>query len=110
METYEALAARAALSPEEYVVTHGEPHGGNLCDTGAGLRLVDWDTVALAAPERDLWMLGDDVGNAERLALYRMRWRLDDVASYTAQLRSPHAGTVDDELALRYLGGYLAEA
>ena len=42
------------------VVTHGEPHGGNFLHTGGGLRLADWDTVALASPERDLWLFEDD--------------------------------------------------
>ena len=40
------------------VVTHGEPHPGNVLRMQAGgLRLVDWDTVRLAPPERDLWMV-----------------------------------------------------
>jgi spectinomycin phosphotransferase len=30
------------------VVTHGEPHPGNLIQTSAGLVLIDWDTVAVA--------------------------------------------------------------
>jgi spectinomycin phosphotransferase len=44
---------RAAAGPS--VITHGEPHPGNLLRTRAGLCLVDWDTTALARPERDLW-------------------------------------------------------
>ena len=49
------LAARVTeVAP---VVTDGEPHPGDLIRTPEGLRLVDWDTVRLASPERDLWLL-----------------------------------------------------
>jgi spectinomycin phosphotransferase len=48
-----------AASDGGSVVTHGEPHPGNLIQTGVGLRLIDWDTVAVARPERDLWMIVD---------------------------------------------------
>ncbi len=44
---------REAGGPE--VITHGEPHPGNLLRTRAGLCLVDWGMTALARPERDLW-------------------------------------------------------
>jgi uncharacterized protein len=45
------------------VVTHGEPHPANVMLVTGTLVLIDWDTVALAVPERDLWMvapIGDD--------------------------------------------------
>ncbi|HWL38442.1 MAG TPA: phosphotransferase [Frankiaceae bacterium] len=97
----------AAVRPADLVVTHGEPHPGNVLTTPDGPRLVDWDTVALAPPERDLWLLGDGDFAAyggpvdpERIALYRLRWRLADIASFTAALRSPR-GTADDLRLLR---------
>jgi aminoglycoside phosphotransferase (APT) family kinase protein len=37
------------------VLTHGEPHGANVLLGEGGLSLVDWDTVGIAEPERDLW-------------------------------------------------------
>lgn len=40
-----------------WVVTHGEPHPGNVIRTSHGLRIIDWTTVQMAPPERDLWML-----------------------------------------------------
>ena len=40
-----------------WVVTHGEPHPVNVMQTDAGRVLIDWDTVAIAPPERDLWMV-----------------------------------------------------
>ncbi len=50
---------REQHAPRTVVVTHGEPHPGNLLHTPAGLRLVDWDTIAFAPAERDLWMIAD---------------------------------------------------
>jgi spectinomycin phosphotransferase len=92
---------------ERIVVTHGEPHPGNLIMTGQGLRLIDWDTVALALPERDLWMLDD--GSADALAPYvevtgrtvnetavsffKLAWTLSDIASFADMFRSPHEQT-----------------
>ncbi|WP_207232468.1 hypothetical protein [Micromonospora kangleipakensis] len=39
---------------------HGEPHPGNPDPGTLGLRLIDRDTVQIAPPERDLWMLAGD--------------------------------------------------
>jgi spectinomycin phosphotransferase len=103
------------------VVTHGEPHPGNLIRTGAGLVLVDWDTVALAPPERDLWMIvdgGETVLSAYReltgitldrdaLAAYRLLWALSDVAAFTVQLRGQHRRDADAEKALAALRSIL---
>jgi hypothetical protein len=101
----------------EAVVTHGEPHPGNLIRTRAGLVLIDWDTVALARPERDLWMIGDadeDVLTGyrdltgirldpEALAAYRLLWALTDIAAFTARLRGEHQRDGDAERALAAL-------
>jgi spectinomycin phosphotransferase len=90
------------------VITHGEPHPGNLLRTRAGLCLVDWDTTALARPERDLWWVisGDqDAARYSRrtgwtvdqdaLALYRLRWGLDDLSEFLSEIRGPHQRTAD---------------
>ena len=58
------LAAGVAERDGEWVVTHGEPHAANVMRTGTGHVLVDWDTVALAPPERDLWMVVGASGHA----------------------------------------------
>jgi spectinomycin phosphotransferase len=98
----------------ERVVTHGELHPGNLIRTGTGLVLVDWDTVALARPERDLWMIVDADGTVvsayrdltgvaldrEALTAYRLLWALTDVAAFTLQLRGGHRRDADVERAL----------
>ena len=71
--------------------------------------LVDWDTVALAPPERDLWMLVGDTGDEatayadatgyqpDEVALdfFRLRWDLADLAAFTRVLRSPHRESED---------------
>ena len=56
---------RHASAP--WVITHGEPHAGNVMRAADGHLLVDWDTVALAPPERDLWMVAGDDGEAARM-------------------------------------------
>jgi len=98
LDRHDRLAREAAT--HEFVITHGEPHGGNLIRTEDGLRLIDWDTVALAPRERDLWMLGGDLSayvaatgrevDETMLGFYRLAWLVTDVASFTAELRQPH--------------------
>lgn len=90
------------------VITHGEPHPGNLLRSAERLLLLDWDTVGLAVPERDLWLVADGPDDLVRyeetagrkpdpsaLALYRLRWALNDVAEFLGLLRAPHGPTPD---------------
>ncbi|MEU6429460.1 phosphotransferase [Microbispora sp. NPDC046973] len=115
-----------------WVVTHGEPHPGNVMRTPAGLRLIDWGTVQIAPPERDLWMLTpalarmlgkDPVGDDDvlvrytratgrtvtpaGLALYPLWWRLADIAIFVDELRRPHGTGEDIAASFNYLTGYL---
>jgi spectinomycin phosphotransferase len=105
---FDRLLDRVRMAGGPYVVTHGEPHPGNLLRTPAGLRLVDWDSTALARPERDLWWVisGDQDAarysqrtgwtvNQDALALYRLRWGLDDIAEFLSEIRGPHQQTAD---------------
>ena len=100
------------------VITHGEPHPGNVIrDGGGALMLIDWDTVGLAPPERDLWMLASETGDELRryteltgrpvdpagLELYRLRWALDDLSCFLRDLRAPHRRTPGTEHAWRSL-------
>ncbi|MFC0006518.1 phosphotransferase enzyme family protein [Micromonospora siamensis] len=116
------LVARVAATGSDWVVTHGEPHPGNLMWTGAGLRLVDWDTVRLGPPERDLWFLAGDTGtdalvgwtastgrpvDPDALALYRLRWDVADIAGFVADFRRSHRESEDTTAAFGYLRGYL---
>lgn len=86
-----------AALPADLVVTHGEPHPGNVLRTGHGRLLVDWDTVGLAVPERDLWWLGE--GRPPAVEFYRLRWDLDDLSVFVEQFRAPHTRTADTEQA-----------
>jgi spectinomycin phosphotransferase len=102
LETFDRLAAQVVATGAEPVVTHGEPHPGNVMSAGGRLLLVDWDTVALAPPERDLWWLAGPTGDGlERyeegagrpvdrtaIRLYRLRWWLDDLSQFLRLLRS----------------------
>jgi spectinomycin phosphotransferase len=111
-ETFDGLAARVESRGRETVITHGEPHSGNMMRVEDAAFVVDWDTVGLAVPERDLWMVaeseadlalytdatGRDV-DRDALALYRLRWMLDDVCMFVDLLRSPHVRTEDTERA-----------
>ncbi len=107
LASFDRLAARLAAAPHQ-VITHGEPHPGNVMRAGHGLRLIDWDTVGLAIPERDLWhVLGSSDSHAARrytratghpvdpdgLRCYRLRWALDDLAAFTGELRAGHEDT-----------------
>jgi spectinomycin phosphotransferase len=112
LDELDALESTWAARP--HVITHGEPHPGNVLVSGDRRRLVDWDTAALAPPERDLWWFRDadlsrwtartgiDV-DARLLAAYALAWTLADVASFIAELRAPHADTDDTRAALRWL-------
>jgi spectinomycin phosphotransferase len=106
-----ALGLASAAAPP--VVTHGEPHPGNFIKGPEGFSLIDWDTVAMDRPERDLWMLDDGTGSvvdayegltgrrveAEALVLYRRAWALADLAAYISQLRRPHDDNEDSAKA-----------
>jgi spectinomycin phosphotransferase len=98
------LAADAQKRGSAWVVSHGEPHAANVMRSSEGRLLVDWDTVALAPPERDLWMLvvgGTDAADLydratgtrlddAALDFFRLTWDLKDLAEYLNVLRSPH--------------------
>ncbi|MET8147917.1 phosphotransferase family protein [Actinoplanes sp. NPDC049668] len=105
---YDGLVAKAEATPQSWVVTHGEPHPGNLMRTASGLVLVDWETVRIAPPERDLWLVDGDHGDPAASALFRLRWQLADIAGYADELRRPHEATEDITAAWTYLRSYLA--
>ena len=101
---FDRLAAYVAASGADRVITHGEPHGGNIMRIAGELLLIDWDTVALAPRERDLWMLDDGspqalaaytqatgyTPDARAVRYYRLAWRLADLSGFTRTLRSAH--------------------
>jgi spectinomycin phosphotransferase len=105
---YDGLVAQVEDTAGRWVVTHGEPHPGNLMRTAAGLVLIDWETVRIAPPERDLWLVADDAGAPAASALYRLRWKLADIAVYADELLSPHEANEDLAASWKYLQSYFA--
>jgi spectinomycin phosphotransferase len=113
---FDRLRREVATRGLDWVVTHGEPHAANVIRTDLGRMLIDWDTVAVAPPERDLWMLVDAGGadaspyvdatghQPDKVALdfFRLTWDLGDLAAYVDVLRSSHRENDDTQKA--YIG------
>ena len=114
---FDSLSRDVAGRGIKWVVTHGEPHAVNLIRTNVSQVLVDWDTVALAPPERDLWMLLGDTGDEattyanatghelDQVAMdfFGLTWDLADLAAFTNVLRSPHRESEDTVKAYKGL-------
>lgn len=109
-DSFDHLVDATAEARANTVVTHGEPHPGNLMSVNDALVLIDWDTVALAPPERDVCLIAadEDDGVVDRyqkatgreldrtvITLYRVRWVLDDLASAISMFRNGHRYTRD---------------
>lgn len=105
---FDRLAEITAPARADLVITHGEPHPANLISVDDRVVLIDWDTVALAPPERDVSLIITGTEGADRyqeatgrtldpavLTLYRVRWYLDDLASAVRMFRTPHRDTAD---------------
>lgn len=114
---HDRLATLALAEPDDWVVTHGEPHAGNILRRADadGMVIVDWDTCAYAPRERDLWQLfppdstsvdylqeylavtslGREAISEDRLALYRLRWDLEEIAIYSHWFAKEHEDTED---------------
>jgi aminoglycoside phosphotransferase (APT) family kinase protein len=117
IDRHTEMAGELMRDPGPAVVTHGEPHPGNVIVTESGPVLVDWDTACLAPPERDLWLIDPGDGSVldeyraltgfsprrHVLELYRTRWDLADLASFATGFSRPHTGTEDDAAAWRLL-------
>ena len=105
LRRYDELVAGAQTS--RMVLTHGEPHPGNTMRTEQGWKLIDWDTVLVAPPERDLWSLEPlhaEYAKAtgvelvpDMLELYRVRWLLADIAVDVARFGRPHITGPDED-------------
>lgn len=111
LQVYDALVATVQADPTPWVITHGEPHAGNVVNAADGRRLlVDWDTVALGPKERDLWMLlqgaatdwtpyidvtGKSLLSGAAIMMYRMWWDLSEIAEYVFWFRHDHDDSED---------------
>jgi len=117
LDIYDQQRSHELAEPARPVVTHGEPHPGNTMLAAGRWLLIDWDTVLLAPPERDLWSLDPGDGSvlaayaaatgvtprAGLLELYRRRWDLADVAVDVSRFRRPHQGSPEDDEAFELL-------
>jgi len=116
LQRYDELVATAQTS--RMVLTHGEPHPGNTMLTAEGWRLIDWDTVLVAPPERDLWSLEPlhrayaDATGIELLAgmllLYRLRWTIADIAVDVSRFRRGHTAGPDEDKSWELLHANVA--
>jgi spectinomycin phosphotransferase len=114
LREFDELCERTRID-RRVVATHGEPHPGNVMRHDGRLLLIDWDTLAADAPERDLWWLEDrpdalkvwkrETGwsvDPAGMDLYRLRWKLDDIASFVQMFRSPHERDADTDLWIAF--------
>ncbi|MFD8095825.1 phosphotransferase [Streptomyces malaysiensis] len=108
-DRYLELADLALSRRETWVPTHGEPHNGNQVVGACGLKLVDWESLALAPRERDYADL-IEAGAGDRLRpdpamveLFALDWRLSEIVEYAHWFAAPHTGTDDDHTALEGL-------
>jgi hypothetical protein len=124
LAAYDELSARVACASDRLVITHGEPHSANVLQTPAGFVMVDWESVLLAPPERDLWALAETdasipavyaaaTGSAvdiDALALYRMWYDLAEIAEYISLFRESHEESPDTAEAWHNLQHFLRPA
>jgi spectinomycin phosphotransferase len=116
LEEFDRLVEEVRGRDGRLVLTHGEPHPGNFVRRKGRYLLVDWDTVGLAPPERDVWSVAETPDDLERyraaadrpvdpaaLALYRLRWDLEEVSGYVDWFRAPHDRSPDTEVAWKDL-------
>lgn len=117
LRAYDALANQISARSNP-VITHGEPHAGNFIRVDGALALVDWDTLAFAPPERDLWLCSRHGTKAAELYeratgravdpgsihLFTIGWELTDVALYLGYLRAKTVESEDTRFALWVLG------
>jgi spectinomycin phosphotransferase/16S rRNA (guanine(1405)-N(7))-methyltransferase len=121
---YDALACAVLANEERMVITHGEPHAGNVMVSDGKYLLVDWDTALIAPPERDLWELdpgdgsvvdayaahtGNDI-DPNALIFYKLWFDLDEIGSYVALFRAEHDDTADTRESWTNLGHFLRPA
>ena len=123
---YDALVARLEGDDAAWVVTHGEPHSANfIAGVDGQLHLIDWDTVRLAPPERDLAAL--PMAEPEVLAaylnggwntelrphatkLFEAWWVLTEISLYARDFRQPHTDSEDSRVSWRGLQENVAAA
>ncbi len=123
LDRFDNLAEIVMADDSDWVISHGEPHASNVIRTRDGeMVMVDWDTVAFAPRERDLWMLISDTNpdwtdyadvtgvkslSNDALDAYRLWWDLSEIAVYVLWCRLPHERTEEMAIAWESLQEYL---
>jgi spectinomycin phosphotransferase len=108
MERFDDLVRSVVASSPERVITHGEPHAANVMWTSDGLKLIDWDTVALGPRERDFWMVAPaEAADPMITKLFSERWVLWEITGYTITLHDPHIDDANTKLMFEELKEYL---
>jgi hypothetical protein len=124
LAAYDRLASQVAARPERMVITHGQPDGANVLRTADGFVFVDWESVLLAPPERDLWDLAEadpsilaeysamtgTVIDRDALRLYRLWYDLAEISGYITWFSGSHGDTADTAEAWQNLQYYLRPA
>ncbi|GAB2655663.1 phosphotransferase family protein [Nocardia goodfellowii] len=106
---YLELSETALAERDSWVPTHGEPHNDNQVVTADGLRLVDWESLALAPRDyADLPAAALPHPDPAMVELFALDWRLAEIAEYARWFAGPHTGTDDDHTALQGLYEELA--
>ncbi len=123
---YDRLSAEVDSDPAPWVLTHGEPHSANTLRLDDGTTyLIDWDSVAIAPPERDLWQLleapdgpvwnsyaagyanGVRLPRPAAMEMFRLWWPLAEIGEYVRHFSEPHHGNADDTAAWEELREYV---
>lgn len=110
-DQYDSRVQNLRTDRRSWVITHGEPKQDNVMTTATGPVLIDWETLRLAPPARDLWMSGEreDIDEYTRMTghevapddldLFALRWDLADLSSYASWFAGPHEETPELEIA-----------
>ncbi|TVR57787.1 MAG: aminoglycoside phosphotransferase family protein [Spirochaetaceae bacterium] len=90
------------------VVCHADIHTANVLVPAAGpIRVVDWDGLLYAPPERDLMFVPDEHAapffrgygpfdpDAQTIAYYRLEWAIQEIGDYGRRIVPPHGEVLE---------------
>lgn len=117
LQYFHGLKDRLDRESGPWVVTHGEPHSANVMVTEDGeLRLIDWDSLRVAPPEREFRqsrVLNDVEAYAELAGdgairlyvreMFTVEWDLLELRWYAQRLCRPHKDNDDARRAVQTL-------
>lgn len=125
VETAESLSQKIRQNSAEFVLCHGDIHGGNvLIDPNGLIYIIDWDEPIMAPKERDLMFIGGGVANVWNnqheedffykgygkvkidmaiLAYYRHERIVEDIAEYAQALLLTNVGEDRPEMYKQFI-------